>query len=324
MKSRRLLFGALLLAAMLASRGRAEPWTLTLRVENDMPANSDRYYSNGLSATFAQCIPEDKFRWPGLLPAVGLDNPGRLSRGFTVGQVMVTPTDIRLLVPDPRDRPYSGLLFAGIVWQRFGERHLTAFKLITGMVGPASLAEQTQRAWHRAIDVELPRGWEYQLRNEPILNLVWERRWRICQRGEAGGWGGDALLIGGGMLGNVLTQAYAQLQVRAGWRVPHDYGTSLIRGIGATPPARDLAPWGLHGFAGIGGLGVARNLTLDGNTFRDSPSVSKFPWVPAAEAGLVWRARAWQVTASWVAWGREFAGQMRHSEFGTLAISIIH
>jgi hypothetical protein len=304
-------------------RGQTQPWTLTVRAENDMPANTDRYYSNGMSVTFAQCVADHDFWWPGLLAPLGLDEPGRLSRGLTVGQVLVTPTDIRLAAPDPRDRPYAGLLFAGVVWQRFGERHLTALKLITGVVGPASLAEQTQRGWHRAIGVKLPQGWDYQLRNEPILNAVWERRWRAAQWGGSGNWGGDVLAVGGGMLGNVLTQAYGQVQVRAGWRVPHDFGTSLIRGIGATPPARDHAPWGLHVFAGAGALGVARNITLDGNTFRDSRSVTKRPWVPAAEAGVVWRARAWQVTASWAAWGREFAGQVAHSEFATLAVSVI-
>ena len=319
---RRLTWGLLLGASALLAR--AEPWTLTFRAENDMPANADRFYSNGLSVTFARCFPDQEVWWPGLLEPAGLDAPGRLSLGFTVGHVMVTPTDIRLAAPDPRDRPYAGLLFAGVVWQRFSERHLTAFKLITGVVGPASLAEQTQREWHRTIGVKLPRGWDHQLRNEPIVNAVWERRWRVRPWGRADDWGGDVLLVGGGMLGNVLTQAYGQAQVRCGWRVPHDYGTSLIRGIGATPPARDLAPWGLHAFAGAGGLGVARNITLDGNTFRDGPSVSKRPWVPAAEAGLVWRAHVWQVTASWVAWGREFAGQARHSEFGTLAVSVIH
>lgn len=323
------LLAVLLLAAGPAFRATAAilpagPWSFTLRAENDLPVNSDRYYTNGVSLSFARCTADEDALWPRLLRLPGLAEPGLLATGFDFGQVMVTPADTSLAVPDPRDRPYAGLLFLGASWQRLAENQYTALKLITGMVGPASLAEQTQKTVHRAIGVALPRGWDQQLRNEPIFNLVYERRWRSPAWGDRTGWGGDALAVGGFMLGNVLTQAYAQLQVRAGWRTPPDFGTSLIRGIGALPPARDHAAWGVHAFAGLGGLAVARNLTLDGNTFRDGPAVERRPLVPVAEAGLVVRGEGWQVAASWNAWGREFDAQARHAEFGALAFTYFH
>lgn len=124
------------------------------------------------------------------------------------------------------------------------------------------------------------------------------------------------------MFGNVLTQAYTQVQLRAGWRTPRDFGTSLIRGIGALPPARDAAGWGVHAFAGLGGLAVARNISLDGNSFRSGPSVGHRPFVPTAEAGVVVRSRGWQLTASLIAWGREFNAQPRPAEFGSVAFSV--
>jgi lipid A 3-O-deacylase len=310
----------LLLAGTLL--GRAEPWTVTVRAENDLPANTDHYYTNGASIAYAHCATDCETLPAGLMRLTGLDASGRLSFGMDFGQVMVTPTDTQLVNPDPSDRPYAGLLFAGLTWQRFSDEHLTAFRLITGMVGPASLAEETQKTVHRTIGVQLPQGWGSQLRNEPILNAVLERRWRAKSWGYPNALGGDLLLVGGGMLGNVLTQAYGQAQIRVGWRVPHDYGTSLIRGLGAMPPAREATPWSLHGFAAVGGLGIARNITLDGNTFRDGPSVAKRPWVGTMEAGVALRGRTWQLTASWVSWGREFDAQLRHSEFGTLTVSV--
>lgn len=298
------------------------PWSLTVRAENDLPANVDRYYSNGVSLAFARCVHDDDAIWPRLLRLPGLNRPGQLAQGVEIGQIMVTPADTQLTSPDPADRPYAGLLYVAMSWQRFDERHYTALKFITGVVGPESLAEQTQKAVHRTIGVPQPRGWDHQLRTEPILNAVYERRWRAQTWGRPEGWGGDLLLVGGVMLGNVLTQAHGQIQFRHGWRVSQDFGASLIRGIGALPPARDHARWGIHGYAGLGGLAIARNITLDGNSFRSGPRVSRRPYVPAVETGLVVRGSGWQATASWVVWGREFTGQFRRSEFGALAFTV--
>ncbi len=298
------------------------PWSFTMRAENDLPVNFDRYYTNGISFSYARCAQESAALWPLLLRLPGLDQPGLLATGFDFGQIMVTPADIHRAVPDPLDRPYAGLLYVGASWQRLFGDHYAALKLISGVVGPASFAEQTQQTVHRALGVALPRGWGHQLRNEPILNAVYERRWRVQSWGHAGGWNSDTLLVGGGMLGNVLTQAYTQIQWRAGWRTPKDFGTSLIRGMGALPPARDAPPWGAHVFAGIGGLAVARNVTLDGNSFRSGPSVERRPFVAVAEAGLVVRGRGWQLAASWHAWGREFDTQPRRAEFGALTLTV--
>lgn len=317
------LFGLAALAASL--RGAlvsGGSWSMTVRAENDLPANADRYYSNGVSLAFARCVADADALWPQVLAVPGLDRPGVLSQGFDLGQIMVTPADTQRPVPDPNDRPYAGLLYVAATWQRLDESHYAALKLITGVIGPPSLAEQTQKAIHRLIGSPLPQGWDHQLRTEPILNAVYERRWRVQTWGDPKGWGGDALFVGGAMLGNVLTQAYSQLQGRAGWRTPPDFGTSLIRGIGALPPARDDAPWGAHAFVGAGGFAVARNLTLDGNLFRSGPGVGSRPFVPVAEAGVVVRGRHWQLATSWVIWGREFDAQPAAAEFGTVALTL--
>jgi lipid A 3-O-deacylase len=316
------VFGVFLGAQAIGAPQSGTPWSVATRVENDLPANSDRYYTNGVSLSFTRCASDRDVLWPQVLRLPGLQGAGTLAAGFDFGQVMVTPADTSLTRPDPNDRPYAGLLFIGVSWQRFTADHYAALKLISGLVGPPSLAEQTQKTVHRTFGVAQPRGWDFQLHTEPILNVVYERRQRHFAWGDSTGWSGDTLFVQGAMVGNVLTQAYAQVQVRGGWRTPQDFGTSLIRGIGALPPARDSASWGAHAFAGAGALAVARNLSLDGNTFRSSPSVERRPFVPAGEAGGVIRGHGWQLTASWIVWGREFETQLRHSEFASVALAI--
>jgi hypothetical protein len=51
---------------------------------------------------------------------------------------------------------------------------------------------------------------------------------------------------------------------------------------------------------------VLRNLSLDGNTWQDSPSVEEDLFVPAAEVDIVVATRRFTAAFSYVFWGREF------------------
>ncbi len=66
---------------------------------------------------------------------------------------------------------------------------------------------------------------------------------------------------------------------------------------------------------------VLRNLSLDGNTWQDSPSVEEDLFVPAAEVDIVVATRRFTAAFSHVFWGREFKGQQDYSEFGTFTVS---
>ncbi len=75
----------------------AGPWSLTVRTENDLPVNSDRYYTNGVSLSFAHCADEQTSLWPWVLRLPGLGRSGLLANGYDVGQVMVTPAAHRVV-----------------------------------------------------------------------------------------------------------------------------------------------------------------------------------------------------------------------------------
>lgn len=49
-------------------------------------------------------------------------------------------------------------------------------------------------------------GWDYQLKNEPILNLAYEYRHKFRLAGRPNGWAIEAIPGAGGWLGNFLTQ----------------------------------------------------------------------------------------------------------------------
>jgi lipid A 3-O-deacylase len=301
-----------------AAAGTA-PTTVSIRWENDVIAGTDDNYSNGFSIAVSR-------EGPG--PVGGLWNwmgvaGGRRSTSYEVGQLIVTPRDISRTIPDPGDRPYAGLLYVAVSTQLVRSTRFDGVELITGVVGPAAGAAETQRAFHRVSGNPEPRGWAFQLKNEPILNLVYEHRERRTL--VDGTWGADAIASADVMAGNVLVQAVGGAQFRAGLRVPADFGTARMRGLGTL--ARPLSSgreqrFGAYAFAGASANVVARNLTLDGNTFADGPRVEKRALFPSAEIGAVAWWRRLEVTFTYVFWGREYENQPHVSRFGAATVAV--
>lgn len=209
-------------------------------------------------------------------------------------------------------------------------RHANQFnglKLITGVVGPYSLAEETQTWFHGLIGSHKPKGWDYQLHNEPILNLVYEHRRKYGLFETKPGFGADFIPEATAMLGNVLIQAHVGAQVRLGYHLPDDFGTTLLRGFGALPfpqYRRGESPpkFGGYLFASAGGDAVARNLNLAGNSFQDSRSVRKRPFFGSWQVGASVWTRWVQGTFSYVTWGKEFYGQKSFSRFGAITVTV--
>jgi hypothetical protein len=98
--------------------------------------------------------------------------------------------------------------------------------------------------------------------------------------------------------GNILTYGNLGLQARLGWNLPTDFGVTVNRiADGVTAPAGTSDPrldqgggkgrkWGFHFLAGADGYGVARNIFLDGNTWRSSPHADKEPFVADLYTGI--------------------------------------
>ena len=118
------------------------------------------------------------------------------------------------------------------------DRSYHGLKFVTGVVGPWSLAEETQSEVHRLIGNDQSQGWDYQLENEPIFNFAYEYRHKFHLAGDRNKWSLQALPLAGGWLGNMLIQGQAGGLLRFGYNVPDDFGPTLVRGMGHMPPPR--------------------------------------------------------------------------------------
>lgn len=306
--------------------------TWTIQIENDRFADTDRHYTHGSRLAWVSDKTTGGLPWvrellATLYPFAEMRG-GRI--GFALGQNIYTPEDIRRSDLIQGDRPYAGWLYgAASVYAEtkqpmLGTRFdvLDTVELQLGMVGPASLAEPTQKFVHKLIDTTRPNGWDNQLKNEPGIALLAERKWRTPPL-VLGGVEMDAIPHVGAALGNVYTHANAGGTLRIGRNLWLDYGPPHIQpalsGLEAVNPGGD---WGFYLFAGGEGRAIGRNIFLDGNTFADSHSVDKRSFVGDFNVGaaLIWRGV--RVAYTHIVRTREFDGQREPDAYSAVSLSV--
>ncbi len=305
---------ALLLLPAAAEAQPADPrWSVTFSYENDTLGGSDRYYTSGLQ--LAARSPSADLPGPLRWLDSRLDwllGPGEVRWGFGLGHQIYTPLDTLARVPDPRDRPYAGFLYGAAVLQRQERNALSTFELQLGVVGPSALGEFVQNNVHDLIRVQSVNGWDAQLKDEPALNAVFERVSRTPSL-RFGPLEADLLPATTLSLGNVTTYAAAGATIRVGQALEADFGPPRIRpalvGSAFFQPRAEGEAFGWYVFGGVQGRAVARDIFLDGNTFRDGPSVDRRPFVGDLSAGIVVHWRGIRLSYSQVWRSEEFYGQ---------------
>jgi len=214
----------------------------TFYFENDFFGGQDRHYTNGLKLSWLSSDLEAwgqtgwRKRLAESLPFV--NRPGaQKNLGFAFGQNIYTPQNISQVPPDPTDRPYAGWSYLEFTFVSKTESVMDIIAIQLGLVGRHSYAQDMQRVVHEWLNDERPRGWDYQLRDEFGLNLVYERKWRLYKRSLGQFLGVDLTPHAGGSLGNVQTFAKAGFTTRFGFNLPNDFGVSLISATGVSSPS---------------------------------------------------------------------------------------
>ena len=150
------------------------------------------------------------------------------------------------------------------------------------------------------------------------------------QNRNSAGFGFDCISHAGLAVGNAYTGANLGGQARFGWNIPNDFGTYLIRpGSDSGAPLDDTDPrfflplhrFGIHFYFGVDGKAVAHDIFLDGNTFRNSHSVDKKPFVADFIGGMGIIIHQVKITYSYVYRTKEFDAQNEEQRFGAISLS---
>ncbi len=313
--------------------------TVSLYVENDALAGTDRDYTSGMKliwtsswAAMHEKRSDDRDEKKGssslydILPF--FNRPGdQRAVSVLIGQSIYTPEDLerRDLIQD--DRPYAGYTYLGVALHRKTQKIMDSLELDFGIVGRHSYAEDVQEKVHKWIGSTEAKGWKNQLKDEPALELIYERKWRLSSSNLGRGFGWDFIPHLGGRIGNVSIYGNAGAEFRFGWNPPVDFGTCPIRpgceSSLATAPGDDRRrPFGVHVFLNVDGRAVLRDIFLDGNTWKDSHSVTREYFVADMGAGIGISANRFKVTYGLIYRTKEFAKQNSNGHiFGTLLIT---
>lgn len=300
-----------------------ERGALSLVFENDLFFHTDRDYTNGVLASYT-LAPDDMpdwavraARWLPFFPQTG-----DVRASLSLGQNMYTPTDISLVNPPPGVRPYAGFLYAGLGLVADNGKTLDQIEMEVGVIGPASLAEQTQKFVHKLVHATHPEGWATQLGNEPAGVLIYQKSWRAFVSGKVIGFSFDINPHLGGAVGNVYDYVNAGAMMRIGFDLPNDYGP--LRIDPSLPGSSFYEPTGAFSwyvFGGFDGRAIARNLFLDGSSFANSRSVEKLPLVGDLQFGAVISFSRVRLTFTHVFRSKEYHTQPGVDQFGAVSVS---
>ena len=323
-------------------------WVTSIVEEDDFwaPSNKDRYYTHGIRLSTTTGDVQEPFwqapfnlvgRLAPIFPSPPPDGPDgeRVARRYNLillGQNIYTPQDPTLVNPDPRDRPYAGWLYAGVGLMQDtpgsladGIDRFDDLELKFGIIGPGSLANATQTRFHLLIDATPFRGWHAQLHDEPTLDLYGERKWRFHRENDDG-WGWDTIPQASLRVGNVYDYAAAGGMLRIGRNLRIDYGPphiDLNTGADYVNAGRLLpgTTWGVYTFIGTEARLVARNIFLDGNSFKSSASVAKIPAVGDLETGAAFIWGHYRLAYTYVYRSPEFIHQDGPHHYGSLNLT---
>ena len=305
----------------------------SLWLENDLVVRTDQHYTHGtrIGHVFGErSLGETNRRGAGLaawLPSLG-NHAVAWRPAVSITQNIYTPADISRADPIPNDRPYAGRLFVtGSILKRGvtggGTAVLDTWSFSAGVVGPGSLAEQSQNYVHRFRALPLAMGWDNQLRNEPDLGLRYGRvlRYSAPVKGHVTG---EFLPHAGVVGGTAQSFVSVGAQWRVGLHLPADFGwrsiDDIIPGSGGRTDCAS-ARRGCYGFLGVDGRAFGHNRLVEGNWFHDGHSMPLQRFVGEVKFGIVYSGQRWDVAYTHQVRTPEFEGQGDVDSFGSLSVA---
>lgn len=293
--------------------------------ENDRWADTDRHYTNGNIISYLS-KPDDFNDWWQLyidhLPFTEDQTQKRWS--VTYGQNMFTPEDISSRELQTNDRPYAAWMYLDLGLQvHKKDEYVDKHSFNIGIVGPSAQGEAVQTWVHKVTDSPTPYGWDNQLNDEIALMYSFDRSWIKIYDTSNSYFDLDITPNGGFSIGNVFTQLHSGLTMRIGsdlsgiYDIPNRINPAMS-GKSAFEYRENLEG---YAFAGINTRRVFHNIFLDGNTFSQSHSVDREPWVWDFQLGGVMMYEGIRFSYTHVFSKEEFKQQIGDTQFGVLSIS---
>lgn len=319
---RHLIYAVVTTAFLFAWAPRAQAQSLTVILENDVFVKTDRHYTHGCGIVWTGRT-DSISHATGRLTAAAFSllhalAPTATHRNLSVAlqQSVYTPQNIKSKALITADHPYAGATFFTFTFYAKNNDKVTALAVDLGVLGPAAMAAEMQRAVHRLIGSPMPQGWQHQLENEAIINihLSHRRQWRQSRWRRRIHW----TLFSFSQLhfGNLYTGGATGLQLSLS---PASVkGSALDWTMLNLAAPHDNTPW--QAFFNAETQLILRNAYLDGNLFHASHRVLRHPLLFRMRMGLSSQRRRMQFTLSFTLESKSFEGQPYAHRYGTVAM----
>ncbi len=310
---------------------------LDIFIENDggivkFNNKSDKHYTSGLQVNYAahpQWAKNLTYELQQYLPYENSEgNPVRSAAGFAIGQQIYTPNNIHLASLQPNDRPYAGWLYGSIFYQRANNKHYDHLQIDLGVVGPSALSGTTQSLIHTLFQIQEPKGWDNQLKDEIGFNLRYKHKWKynVVGHGFEDHFKIQMIPAAGITLGNINRELTAGATLRIGLNLPQDFGPGRIDDIPSythTSYRADQGTWKVYNayfFAGYQASYVEHDTFIQGNNYHGSHSKELENWVGRTTLGISAQWQRFQFTYSETFITKQFVGQSSGDSYATFML----
>ncbi len=217
------------LVAVVAGATLLRADSFSFIIYNDFFGGKDGHFTNGASLKWLESAEDGKNEYTSLLHSltqklsISTDNSKRYNAGINLEQIIVTPNDTQLTVPQYDDLPYAGYLSVSSFLFEWDEKSFNEYAVEIGVMGKYSGAEIVQKTFHKIIGSKQPLGWDTQLGTRFTLNLLLQHGVKSWEGKIFDSFESDWFNHYGVTVGNYNVSAFAGSIMRIGQNYAHNF-----------------------------------------------------------------------------------------------------
>jgi hypothetical protein len=285
---------------------------LSFTTENDIYFYQDRYYTSGTFVNYRFATNAAKRK----------NNPNliKTTTELEFGHEIYTPYSAKAPDPALHDRPFTGYLYGGAAFNRFYKNEsMLRFKAEAGIIGPLALGKEIQMGYHDLLNIYEPKGWEYQLKSEPGLNISLDYQDLLLRSANKIA---DLSLVSAALLGNTFSGANLGMLIRLG-KLNYLY-ESITNNSLISLDLPEKKSWELFLYTIPRINYVAYDATIMGGLFLKDKGPVTFDaekFVYSQQIGVSLSAKRWSANYNIVLKSREVKSEAQAHAYGSISLA---